>query len=67
MKKINNLITAKTLVECVKLEARRANVNCREANAKMKTTMQVIYNLMHRLEQVPKGVVQKKQTKIKWQ
>ena len=60
-----NLITAKTVLQCRTLKkARKGTVNGYEAKEKLQTTAK--YHMMHRLEQVPKGVVQK-QAKGKWQ
>ena len=64
IKGTKNLITAKTILQCKILKACKGNVNGPEAIAKVQTTTK--YNMMHRLEQVPKGVVQN-QAKGKWQ
>ena len=57
-----NLITAKTVLQSRTLKTRKGIVNDWEAKAKVQTTTK--YNMMQRLEQVPKGEV-KKQAKGK--
>ena len=52
---MKNVITAKTLLQCRILKARKENVNGYDTKTKVQTTTK--YNVMHRLEQVSKGVV----------
>ena len=52
-----NLITAKSVLQCRTLKARKAIVNDWEVKAKVQTTTK--YNVMYRLEQTPKSVVKK--------
>ena len=57
-----NLITAKSVLQCRTLKARKGIVNGLEVKAKVQTTTK--YNVMYRLEQVAKSVV-KKDVKVK--
>ena len=54
-KEIKKVITAKTLLQCRILKARKENVNGYDTKTKVQTTTK--YNVMHRLEQVSKGIV----------
>ena len=58
------LSTAKTVLQWRTLKARKGIINAYESKAKVQTTSK--YNMMRRLEQVPKSEVQK-QTKDEWQ
>ena len=53
-KETKNLITAKTVQYRI-LKAKESNVNDYEKKTKVQTTID--YKVMHRLEQIPKGVV----------
>ena len=59
-----NLITAKSVLQSRTLRPMKGIMNGQEAKATVQTT--IGYNVMHRLEHVPKDVMQK-QAKCKWQ
>ena len=57
LKGTKNLITAKTVLQWRTLKARKGIINAYEAIGKVQITAE--YDVMHRLEQVPKSVAQR--------
>ena len=63
-KETKDLITAKTVLQYKTLKTNKGIINAYESKAKVQTTTK--YNVMLKLEQVTKSVVQE-QAKGKWQ